>query len=220
MTTAHSQLMDRIYRYQRFFYDATRIFFLPGRDALIGAIEGTPGMTILEMGCGTARNLIKLARRLPEARFFGVDISAEMLRTATRKIQTAALTHRITVANSPAEKVDYAATFGRDAPFDAVVFSYSLSMMPDIEEAVQAARRNVTPEGALFAVDFWDAGGWPTPFQSLLANWLALFHVRFDNTIHDAIRRSFPETEIRAVKGRYAFIAAPKGARTDATKTG
>jgi S-adenosylmethionine-diacylgycerolhomoserine-N-methlytransferase len=202
--------MDRIYRYQRFFYDATRIFFLPGRDRLINAIDAPAGAQILEMGCGTARNLIKLAKRFPRARFFGVDISKEMLRTANRKIRETGLSSRVAVAESPAEAVHHSTTFGLDNPFDAVIFSYSLSMMPTFENAIKAAKATVTPTGALFAVDFWDAGGWPKPMRSLLVRWLSLFHVRFDKTIHTEICRTFPETEIRGVKGRYAFIAAPR----------
>jgi S-adenosylmethionine-diacylgycerolhomoserine-N-methlytransferase len=206
----HAELMNRIYRFQRYFYDATRVLFLPGRDALIDAVRIEPGMTVLEMGCGTGRNLIKLARNHKDVHFFGVDISNEMLRTARKKIRAAGLEHCITVEESPAEQVHHRKTFGLEAPFDAVIFSYSLSMMPTFTEALKAARATVDPAGALYAVDFWDAKQWPWPARPLLAQWLSLFHVRFDTGIHCEIRRAFPDTEIRAIKGRYAFMAAPR----------
>ena len=42
-----------------------------------------PGMRVLEVGCGTGRNLVSALRRFPQAEFYGMDISSEMLATAT-----------------------------------------------------------------------------------------------------------------------------------------
>jgi len=50
--------MDRMYRHQRHIYDASRKFYLLGRDALITGLAPPKGGTILEIGCGTGRNLI------------------------------------------------------------------------------------------------------------------------------------------------------------------
>jgi S-adenosylmethionine-diacylgycerolhomoserine-N-methlytransferase len=77
-----AQHMDAIYRYQRYIYDATRKYYLLGRDRLIDELAPPPGGSVLEIACGTGRNLIKGARRYPDARFFGFDISAAMLDTA------------------------------------------------------------------------------------------------------------------------------------------
>ena len=54
----HAALMDRVYRRQRHIYDFTRKYYLFGRDRLIDAMQPKPGARILEVGCGTARNLI------------------------------------------------------------------------------------------------------------------------------------------------------------------
>ena len=64
----HAARMDRIYRFERHLYDPLRKFFLFGRDRLLKRLEVRPGDRVLEVGCGTARNLIKLYRRHPEAR--------------------------------------------------------------------------------------------------------------------------------------------------------
>ena len=73
--------MDGIYRYQRFIYDATRRYYLLGRDRLIERPWRCPtAAACLEIGCGTARNLIKAARRYPAARLYGLDVSEAMLR--------------------------------------------------------------------------------------------------------------------------------------------
>ena len=74
--------MDGVYRYQRHFYDLTRKYYLLGRDRMIAGLDVPPDGTVLELGCGTGRNIVLAARRYPDARFFGLDISAEMLETA------------------------------------------------------------------------------------------------------------------------------------------
>src|ERR1041384_4312880 len=83
---ASDELMDRIYRRQRHVYDATRKFYLLGRDRLIQRLNPPAGGRVLEIGCGTARNLVVAARALPDGRFFGIDISSEMLETARRLV--------------------------------------------------------------------------------------------------------------------------------------
>ena len=90
--------MDAIYRTQRHFYDLTRKYYLLGRDRLIRDLAPPPGGTVLEIGCGTGRNLISAARAWPEARLFGIDISEAMLATARAKVarsENSALVNRI-----------------------------------------------------------------------------------------------------------------------------
>ena len=74
--------MDDMYRMQRHIYDLTRRYYLFGRDRLIEDLGALPGETVCEVGCGTGRNLVLLARRYPETRFMGLDASEEMLKSA------------------------------------------------------------------------------------------------------------------------------------------
>ena len=55
---AGAALMDRLYRRQRHFYDVTRKHYLLGRDRLIDGLAPPSGGRVLEIGCGTARNLV------------------------------------------------------------------------------------------------------------------------------------------------------------------
>jgi len=169
-------LMDGIYRHQRHFYDLTRKFFLLGRDHLIAQLQPGPGATVLELGCGTGRNLIAAARRYPEARFYGVDISEEMLKTARANIERAGLADRILLGAGDASAVDTETVFGV-ARFDRVFFSYSLSMIPPWREALRHGAALVAPGGTLSVVDFGDQRRLPGWFGSLLRAWLARFHV-------------------------------------------
>jgi S-adenosylmethionine-diacylgycerolhomoserine-N-methlytransferase len=172
---SHLALMDHVYRRQRHFYDLTRRHYLFGRDRLIKGMAAKPGQRILEVGCGTARNLIKIARRYPGTNLWGVDASGEMLRTAEQALASTALGGRIRLCHGLAE--DIPELFVEEPPFDHVVFSYSLSMIADWEAALRAASRVARPEARIHLVDFADfAGLWPST-AGLLRFWLHLFHV-------------------------------------------
>ena len=89
------------------------------------------GGSVLEIGCGTGRNLVRIARTYPDARCFGLDVSTEMLATAGRATARAGLAHRIRLARGDATAFDPAALFG-EAVFDRIVISYALSMIPPL----------------------------------------------------------------------------------------
>ncbi|MGA0825132.1 MAG: class I SAM-dependent methyltransferase, partial [Burkholderiaceae bacterium] len=85
----HGRRMDDVYRWTRHVYDLSRPFFLLGRNRLVDQLKPDPGSTILEMGCGTGHNLIRLARRRPDLQLVGVDASKAMLEIAQQKINRA-----------------------------------------------------------------------------------------------------------------------------------
>ena len=87
MTTAFEK-MDKMYRHQRYFYDLTRKYYLLGRDRLLNEMKISDGDNVLEVGCGTGRNLAILARKYPKTNFYGLDASAAMLETAHNKIKS------------------------------------------------------------------------------------------------------------------------------------
>jgi S-adenosylmethionine-diacylgycerolhomoserine-N-methlytransferase len=169
-------LMDRMYRRQRHIYDATRKFYLLGRDGAIAALAPSANDAVLEIGCGTGRNLIAVARRFPQARVFGLDVSSVMLASARTAIARAGLEERVSVAQADATNFDGMALFGR-ATFDRVLISYALSMIPPWREALARALDALTPGGALEIVDFGDQAGLPPLFRAGLRRWLAAFEV-------------------------------------------
>jgi len=172
----HGGLMDAIYRRQRHIYDATRKYFLLGRDRLIADLDAGEGMAVLEAACGTGRNLIVAARRYPKARFYGFDISAEMLKQARRNVDRAGLSGRIVLAQADATEFDPQALFGV-AAFDRIFLSYAVSMIPPWRAAIGEAARHLSPAGALHVVDFGQQEHLPGWFRAGLVAWLAKFHV-------------------------------------------
>ncbi len=166
--------MDAIYAWQRHIYDATRKYFLFGRDRLIATLDVPEGGSVLEVGCGTGRNLIQVARRYPTARLFGFDISDAMLTTARANIARAGLSDRITIKQGDAISFNAGALFG-ETQFDRVFFSYTLSMIPNWKAAIQQGV-NVT-KGSAHIVDFGQQERLPRAFKSVLFAWLDSFDV-------------------------------------------
>ena len=175
-TPVGAPLMDRLYRHQRHIYDLTRKHYLLGRDQLITGLQPPPGSRVLEIGCGTARNLVLAARRYPDVEFYGIDISVEMLETARKAVVREGLTAHIQLAQADATRFDPALLFGVPS-FARIFVSYSLSMIPAWPAVLATAVHWLAPGGELHIVDFGGQERLPGWFRYLLRRWLALFHV-------------------------------------------
>jgi S-adenosylmethionine-diacylgycerolhomoserine-N-methlytransferase len=197
--------MDAIYRTQRHFYDVTRRYYLLGRDRLIEGLAPPGGGTVLEVGCGTGRNMIVAARRWPDARFHGFDISPAMLETARTNIARAGLAERIGLSEGDATGFDPQTLFGVEA-FDRVFLSYTLSMIPNWQAAIGAAAKAVKPGGEVHIVDFGQQERLPAAFRAALFAWLA----RFDVTPRDELERALAAAT-RDVRGSYRFVSMFRG---------
>jgi S-adenosylmethionine-diacylgycerolhomoserine-N-methlytransferase len=171
-----TELMNRTYRHQRHFYDFTRKYYLLGRDRLIAELAPRRGDAVLEIGCGTGRNLTTAAARYPGARLFGIDVSTQMLTTAIATIARAGLASQIRVAHADATRFDPQALFGI-ARFERIFISYSLSMIPDWQAVIDGSISSLAPGGELHIVDFGGQQRLPGVFRALLRRWLTLFHV-------------------------------------------
>jgi S-adenosylmethionine-diacylgycerolhomoserine-N-methlytransferase len=193
----HAALMDEVYRGQRHIYDFTRKYYLFGRDTLIAGLSARPGMRVLEVACGTGRNLAKVGKAWPGVRLFGLDISAEMLKSAR-----AALGNEARLGQGDACAFHAADLLGEPA-FERIVLSYSLSMIPDWQGALDHAAGQLAPGGSLHVVDFGDLQGLPGPFQTLLRGWLAKFHVE--------PRAALPEAAAHIAAARGLSLVSTRG---------
>jgi len=179
--------MDRMYRHTRHIYDLTRKPYLLGRDRLIAELGLEAGGSVLEMGCGTGRNLIAVARAYPKAALYGFDISEEMLKTAKAAVRRAGLADRIHLVQGDATAFDAAAAFGREA-FDRVYFSYTLSMIPPWRAALARGLALTNSGGRFSVVDFGFCEGLGRVPRAILHGWLALFHVTPRAALEDEIK--------------------------------
>lgn len=168
--------MDGIYKYQRHIYDATRKYYLLGRDRLLNELQPGDGSMVLEVGCGTGRNLIHAARRCRNVGFIGLDISHAMLETARTSIARAGLSDRIDVYQADATAFDLWDLCG-EAHVGRVFISYTLSMIPLWRQVLAQALQAVGPGGRLYILDFGQQEAWPRWFKSVLFAWLRQFSV-------------------------------------------
>ncbi len=200
--------IQRYYRWHSRIYDATRWSFLFGRRALVAEIAATLSpRTVVEVGCGTGRNLVELARLLPQASLHGVDASSDMLAIASRRCRR--FGERVALSENT---YTGAVTHGG---VDLVLFSYALSMFnPGWQEALAAAEQALRPGGHVAVVDFHSS-----PFASF-RRWMRVNHVRMDGHLMPALTERFhPRNEV--IRGAYGglwhylrFI----GTRTDGTR--
>ena len=206
-----TEQMDRMYRHQRYFYDFSRKYYLLGRDRLLQRMNAKRGDAVLEVACGTARNLFKLAKMDTGAALYGFDASAEMLKTAAQKMDANPALRHIDLRHALAEQFSYDGTFGLDRRFDTVFCSYGLSMIPFWREAVANTLANVKPGGDFYIVDFWDQRDLPKIFRSMLVKWLDLFGVKFRPELMDYLHAlstyGAGTLEVESVGYRYAYIA-------------
>jgi len=107
------------------------------------------GGTILEVGCGSGRHLLQIAKSFPNASCVGVDIDPTGLKAATQAIEKAGIADRVRlVAGSIDEATPAAST-------DAVVMIEVLhEIAPDIRQSViDDCYRALRPKGWLLIVD-------------------------------------------------------------------
>ncbi len=205
MSGAHGVLMDRVYHRQKHIYDLTRKYYLFGRDRLIDELDLHPGMRVLELGCGTGRNLAAIGRRWPGVALHGVDISGEMLGIASGRLANRARLHR-----GDACRFDAMAAFGVDQ-FDRVVISYALSMIPEWQLAIAHAASLLSAAGAVHTVDFGDFSGMPGFAAAAMQRWLARFHVTPRDTLGEvaatiARQRGLAFATLRGPLGYYRLV--------------
>ncbi|MBB28843.1 MAG: hypothetical protein CME25_08075 [Gemmatimonadetes bacterium] len=128
-------------------YDATRLFFLFERKLIIDLLNLPPGDSVLEIGSGS--NLPYIYRALgPSGDITGLDFSPEMLAIARRRICRQGLRN---VQLIQADAGDY----NLERRFQAALFSYSLSMMPRQDQALDVTHSRLDTGGK---VGVWISG--------------------------------------------------------------
>ena len=210
---ATARKMDEIYRYQRYIYNFTRKYYLLGRERMLKALNAAPSDAILEIGCGTGRNLVVAAKLYPKSRVFGFDISSAMLETSARALARHGLENRVAIAQADATAFDSNALFGVDG-FERIYISYTLSMIPVWHEVLAAAADALAPGGELHIVDFGQQQDLPRWFRRALFSWLEHFSVHPSGDVRYALeyiarQRGFA-LDYRSLYRGYAYSAVLK----------
>jgi SAM-dependent methyltransferase len=105
------------------------------------------GSRVLEAGCGVGAQTVTLARRSPEARFTSIDVSAESIAEAARRVDAAGLT------NVVFQRADiFALPFGPGC-FDHVFVCFVLEHLAQPVEALRMLRGLLAPGGTITVIE-------------------------------------------------------------------
>ncbi|NYH52271.1 ubiquinone/menaquinone biosynthesis C-methylase UbiE [Nocardiopsis arvandica] len=115
------------------------------------------GGSVLDVGTGPGVLLAEVARRRPDLRLTGVDLSADMAALAECNLRPYGERAR-------AGQGDVTALPFPDDAFDLVVSSFSMHHWDDVEAAVPEIARVLRPGGRLYVYDFRSA-----PFDTVVA---------------------------------------------------
>jgi phosphatidylethanolamine/phosphatidyl-N-methylethanolamine N-methyltransferase len=120
-----------------------------GRRHIIRDINRMPGTRVLEVGVGTG---LALPRYHPAKRVTGIDLSAEMLAHARRRVARLRLSHVEALLDMDAEAMSFP-----DASFDIAVAMFVASVVPNPRRLLAEMRRVVKPGGQILFVNHFAA---------------------------------------------------------------
>ena len=175
----HEVSVEQYYKFHSAIYDATRWSFLFGRNQLLDAIPPLPAQPrILEIGCGTGKNLDSLQYYFPDAELVGIDVSESMLDVAKKKLSNS---DHLTLINAKYGSQDL-----QLEPFDLVICSYSLTMVGDnIEDIMTQLYHDLTTRGYIAVVDF------DTSPYTWFKHWMGVNHVDLSGHLLPLLNKFF-----------------------------
>ncbi|CAN5122918.1 class I SAM-dependent methyltransferase [soil metagenome] len=173
-----------------------------------------PGQTVVDLGCGTGKNLPALAEAVgPGGRVVGVDISAAMLERARARVAPQGL------RNVELVEAD-AATFGLPPGTERVLATFSLSMMADPERVIEHVVGALPPHGRFAVLDFRIPPSWSGSFrQAALALTAPLGETRAmaERDLRPLLRRHVTiDTDVTVYFGAGYLAAGTPGSRSRA----
>jgi ubiquinone/menaquinone biosynthesis C-methylase UbiE len=141
---------NRISRWYDWFTSSEKRFTETGLQAL----NILPGEKVLEIGFGTGRSLIALAKSVCDSgKVYGIDISDGMLRMANKKISRNGFSGKIILRLGDATNLPFEGTF-----FDAIFISFTLELFDswEIPIVLRECNRVLVDHGRLCVVALKD----------------------------------------------------------------
>jgi demethylmenaquinone methyltransferase/2-methoxy-6-polyprenyl-1,4-benzoquinol methylase len=126
------------------------IFEKKHREAGLEKLAVQSGETVLEIGFGTGRAIVAMARAAGDTgKVYGIDISDKMLRKAGRRVRKAGLSKRVVLQRGDAAQLSFKENF-----FDTIFMSFTLESFdtPEIPIILKECKRVLKNDGRLCVV--------------------------------------------------------------------
>ncbi|MEL6188475.1 MAG: class I SAM-dependent methyltransferase [Myxococcota bacterium] len=145
-----------------------------GRRMVARAVNRGSGR-VLEVGVGTGLSLSLYQRHLQVE---GIDLSKEMLHRARRRVAREALEHVVGLYEMDAQALSF-----DDETFETVVAMFTITVVPDADQAMREMTRVLRPGGRLFLVNHFSQRDGPLArlerFVDRFSGWVG-FHSLFE----------------------------------------
>jgi SAM-dependent methyltransferase len=176
-----------------------------------------PGLSVLDVGCGTGAITMGIAEAVgPAGRVVGVDRDAALIDQA--------ITRCADLPNVRFEIGD-AARLGYSACFDVVTAARTLQWIADVGAAIRTMARAARPRGWLVVLDFNHAcNAWepepPPAFQAFYGHFLDWRTANgWDNELADHLPALFADAELLDIQSDVQDETSVRGDRDFAEKT-
>lgn len=155
--------LDRYYRQRARIYNLTDYLYLGQfpritmRKTLLDMMDLRPGMRVLDYACGAGANFPYIIERIgPTGQLVGVDYSEEMLSAAREQFIIGKGWDNIQLVQADAAEMHF------DEPFDAVLVTLGLAVIPRWQEALERGWSLVKAGGVYGVADLCESTRWYT----------------------------------------------------------
>ena len=125
------------------------------RRRVVRKVRKMKPQRIMDLATGTGDLAIKLAKRIPQARVMGVDLSENMLAVAAEKVRRQGLDDRIALYQGDAEQLDVA-----DNLLDVVTVAFGVRNFGDLEQGLREIHRALCSGGHIVVLEFSTPRNW------------------------------------------------------------
>ena len=155
-------------------YDgAVRSLYLPYRQNAVRSLRLQPGLTVLDLGCGSGLNFELIMEGIgPQGMLIGVDFSAKMLERAQKLVDLRGWKN-VHLMQEDARELDLARLarlVGPSVHIDRVLCTLGLSVFPDWQDVFERSYDLLTIGGGFCVMDLYNQND---TFQTRLINFLA-----------------------------------------------
>jgi len=119
------------------------------RMVLVNMLKKRGPKQVLDIATGTGDLAISIAKRIPEAKIIGADISEKMLEIGMKKVKKKKLEQRIQIELGDSEELKY-----NDGFFDAVTVAFGVRNYEDLDLGLKEMYRVTKDKGSVYILEF------------------------------------------------------------------